>query len=84
MRSVAALGQISLISANSSLPDRPGITTSLSNNDSYSAFGQLRWKITPDLELAGGARYTHDVKKVTQLTLANNPLQQAAFGLFLY
>ncbi|GAA0336782.1 TonB-dependent receptor [Sphingomonas oligophenolica] len=26
----------------------------------YSFFGQLSWKIMPNLELAGGARYSHD------------------------
>jgi outer membrane receptor protein involved in Fe transport len=30
--------------------------------ESYSLFGQLNWKIFPDLELAGGARWSHDVK----------------------
>jgi outer membrane receptor protein involved in Fe transport len=30
--------------------------------ESYSAFGQLSWKIREDLELAGGARYSHDTK----------------------
>ena len=30
---------------------------------SYSAFGQLSWKILPELELAGGARYSHDERK---------------------
>jgi len=29
-------------------------------NDTYSPFIEGRWKITPDLELAGGARYTHE------------------------
>ena len=28
--------------------------------DSVSAFGQLLWKITPQLELAGGARWTYE------------------------
>jgi len=29
----------------------------------YSVFGQARWKITPELELAGGARWTEERKK---------------------
>lgn len=28
----------------------------------YSAFGELNWKITPTIELAGGARYTKEEK----------------------
>ncbi|CAN7630895.1 TonB-dependent receptor [Phenylobacterium sp. LjRoot219] len=32
----------------------------------YSVFGQLRWKITPELELAGGARWT-DEKRSEQV-----------------
>jgi outer membrane receptor protein involved in Fe transport len=38
--------------------------------DSYSAFGQIRWKIIPSLELAAGARYTSDVKNLTATNLA--------------
>jgi iron complex outermembrane recepter protein len=30
--------------------------------DSYSAFAQVRWNITPTTELAAGARYTNDKK----------------------
>lgn len=36
---------------------------------SYSAFGQLRWDITDTVELAGGARYTHEKKRQTQRNL---------------
>jgi iron complex outermembrane receptor protein len=32
------------------------------NDFTYSAFGQLNWKILANLELAGGARYTHELK----------------------
>jgi outer membrane receptor protein involved in Fe transport len=38
--------------------------------DSYSGFGELKWKIIPTLELAGGARYTRDVKDMTAVNLA--------------
>jgi outer membrane receptor protein involved in Fe transport len=58
------------------------ITTSTSDGDSYSVFGQLRWKIIPTLELAGGARWTHDRKESHLVSIANNPLVEAAFGLY--
>jgi len=32
----------------------------------YSAFGQLIWKVTPEVELAGGARYTNEHKRTSQ------------------
>ena len=31
-------------------------------SESYSGFGQLTWKVAPNLELAGGARWSHDTK----------------------
>lgn len=31
--------------------------------ESSSVFGQLLWKLMPQIELAGGARYTHEVRK---------------------
>jgi outer membrane receptor protein involved in Fe transport len=43
-----------------------------SRNRSWSAFAQVRWKITPDLELAGGARYTKDSKRSTFVNIVNN------------
>jgi len=39
--------------------------------DSLSAFGQLRWKIVPQLELAVGARYTDERRKDTAYSLAS-------------
>ena len=39
----------------------------------YSAFGQLRWKIAPKLELAGGVRYT-DEKRNEQQSLFGVPV----------
>jgi iron complex outermembrane recepter protein len=36
---------------------------SATNGRTYSAFGQLIWKIFPKLEVDGGARYTHETKK---------------------
>lgn len=32
------------------------------DGETYSAFGQLLWDITPELELAGGARWTRETK----------------------
>jgi outer membrane receptor protein involved in Fe transport len=32
------------------------------NSKTYSGFGELNWKIVPNLELAGGARYTEEKK----------------------
>jgi outer membrane receptor protein involved in Fe transport len=34
--------------------------------NAYSAFGQLIWKLTPEIELAGGARYTSERKRTSQ------------------
>jgi iron complex outermembrane receptor protein len=36
---------------------------------SASAFGQLRYKIIPTLELAGGARYTHEQRDINSYNL---------------
>ncbi|WP_428310522.1 TonB-dependent receptor [Hydrocarboniphaga sp.] len=35
------------------------------SNSAYSAFAQLSWKIVENVELAGGARYTHEDKKLS-------------------
>lgn len=37
-------------------------TLSDATTETLSFFGQLRWAITPTLEMAGGARYSHDRK----------------------
>jgi len=39
----------------------------------WSAFGQLTWKITPELELAGGARWTKEVKDAVIVNSYLNP-----------
>jgi iron complex outermembrane receptor protein len=36
---------------------------------SYSAFAQARYKIIPDLELAAGARWTHETRQITPFNL---------------
>ena len=38
---------------------------------SMSGFGQLKWQITPELELAGGARYSHDLKRTDAVNVFN-------------
>lgn len=48
-------------------------------NDVLSAFGQMRWNILTNLELAGGARYTRD-RKTTHLGHAY--LHPALVGIF--
>jgi outer membrane receptor protein involved in Fe transport len=48
------------------------LLSSKNKNDSYSVFGQLRWKILPNLELAGGARFTHDTKNTALVNLQTN------------
>jgi len=42
---------------------RPGNGQTDVDIRTYSAFGQARWKILPDLELAAGARYTDETRK---------------------
>ncbi|WP_205452211.1 TonB-dependent receptor [Sphingobium estronivorans] len=47
----------------------------LQKGDTYSAFGQLIWNIMPQLEFAGGVRYTREVKDSSMSnTYAHPPL----------
>lgn len=46
----------------------------------YAAFGQVRWDVLDNLELAGGVRYTHEEKSISGQNLYVNALGQA-FGL---
>ncbi len=46
------------------------------DSKALSVFGQLRWEIVEQLELAGGVRYSRDRKSITQGQLYVNP----AFG----
>ena len=48
----------------------------------YSACGQGRWNILNNLELAAGARWSHDEKNFEMVNLANNP--NSATGRALY
>lgn len=50
------------------------------SGNTYAAFAQLRWSIRDNLELAGGARYTHEKKSIEGRNLYLNLLGQA-FGL---
>ena len=59
------------------------VVTSRNRSDSYSLFGQLRWEIADGLELAGGARYSHDKKRSTLLNTQNNPAA-TLLGINLY
>jgi outer membrane receptor protein involved in Fe transport len=62
------------------------------SNQSYSVFGQVNWKILPNLELAGGARWSHEDRNALvgnafnafdayvaagYLTVAENPFSPA-------
>lgn len=46
---------------------------SKSDGDYFSAFAQIRWDILPNLELAGGARYSRDEKNMNIWNLATGP-----------
>ncbi len=46
----------------------------------YSAFGQLKWKIIEEVELSGGVRYTHEKKSTVGTQDYLNPLG-VSFGL---
>lgn len=47
----------------------------------YSAFGQLRWKLLDPLELAAGVRYTRETKDVAAVNAFVHPLQGPFFAL---
>jgi hypothetical protein len=48
--------------------------------DSFSVFGEVNWKIRPDLELAGGARYSHDHSSTTLGNIFNYFDELVALG----
>ncbi|GAB4142303.1 MAG: TonB-dependent receptor [Sphingomonadales bacterium] len=52
---------------DSSLPDNLRFLSydkpSQTDGETIAVFGQATWQILPELELAGGARYTHETKK---------------------
>lgn len=43
------------------------------DGDSFSAFGQISWDISPTVELAGGARYSRDKKSADLVNVATGP-----------
>jgi outer membrane receptor protein involved in Fe transport len=46
---------------------------SFTKGKTFAVFGQLTWKIVPELELAGGVRYTHETKNSFFTQPYNNP-----------
>jgi outer membrane receptor protein involved in Fe transport len=57
------------------------------DNNSYSAFGQARWNIRPDLELAGGARWTREEKTGVlgnSFVNVNSPVPLLPQGKFIH
>lgn len=48
--------------------------------ETLSAFGQARWKIFDELELAGGVRFSHDRKSIRTGNSFVNPLVPLVFG----
>jgi iron complex outermembrane recepter protein len=53
------------------------------NNElnSYAAFGQIDWEVTPDLILTGGARYTYERKSIVNNSVAGDiPIIQTTFA----
>jgi outer membrane receptor protein involved in Fe transport len=51
------------------------------NGRTYSAFGQITYQILPELELAGGVRWTKEKKGVAQRNTYVHPLLAAGFPL---
>ncbi|MDE2410256.1 MAG: TonB-dependent receptor [Sphingomonadales bacterium] len=60
----------------------PSVLTSVAhdiNIESYSVFGQLVWKLAPDVELSPGGRWTHEARTHRQFNYnaANGPIGQS-------
>ncbi len=49
------------------------------DSETISAFGQAIWDITPTLELAGGARFTHETKRTREGNTYVHPNFRASF-----
>jgi len=54
------------------------IMSSVTKEDYVSAFAELTWKITPTLELSGGARWSHDSKKMDEVNNVLGPAYAAS------
>lgn len=52
---------------------------SKSSGDYFSGFAQIRWNILPDLELAAGARYSHDEKDIRIVNVSTGPAQPTLY-----
>jgi iron complex outermembrane receptor protein len=57
------------------------VFNSLGTSETYSAFGQARWKITDAFEIDAGARYSHDGISNSQSNSYVNPTTFAAVPL---
>lgn len=57
------------------------IKNSFTNGKTLAAFGQVTWKITPELELDAGIRYTHETKDSFFIQPYANPLFVPGFYL---
>lgn len=51
--------------------------SSVTDGSYFSAFAELNWAITPQLELSGGARWSWDKKRLDQVNLSRGPTQQS-------
>ncbi|WP_161829877.1 TonB-dependent receptor [Steroidobacter agaridevorans] len=56
------------------------IMDSKSSGDYFSGFAQLRWDITDALELAAGARYSHDERDIRIVNLETGPAQPTLYA----
>jgi outer membrane receptor protein involved in Fe transport len=50
-------------------------------NEAWSVFGQAIWKLASNVELAGGARFTHEAKTTTEGNLYVDPRVPATFNI---
>ena len=51
----------------------------VNKSHAISAFGQLNWKLLDNVEVAGGARYTRETKKIDLTSIYIHPLRVAAY-----
>ena len=58
----AAVGSAAAATDNTALNGLSGASNGLYTTNSYAAYGQATWHITPQLDLTGGLRYTYEDK----------------------